>query len=85
MVTIGGLITAILALAGMVLKWYIDPNRLRGVALNVKKTEGKAVQTQIDTAIAEKDFQTLSAVLQRLHDSRRVLSDKDNTTGSDKL
>ena len=86
MVTIGGLITAILTLIGMVLKWYFDKDRLRGKALNVKKQEGQEAQKAIDTAVAKKDYETLSVIMQRLHDSRRGLPvDKTKASGSDKL
>ena len=81
---LAGLLTAIVTIIGMVLGWYFDKDRLREKALNVKKEEGKEAQLEIDNAVAKNDLQSLSAIMQRLHDSRRVLQGPD-TTGNNKL
>ena len=82
---LAGLLTAIVTIIGMVLGWYFDKDRLRGKALNVKKEEGKEAQLEIDYAAAKKDYETLSIIMQRLHDSRRGLSvDETKASGSDK-
>ena len=75
-------IGAILVIIGAWAKWYFDKDRQRGVALKVKKEHGKEAQKEIDEAIKNKDYIALSAVMQRLHDNRRGLPEKANSTSN---
>ena len=69
---IAAAIGAALTIIAALVKWYTDKDRLRGKALQVAKELGESEQKKLDDAAKNNDAGVISAIMQQLHDSRRV-------------
>jgi len=75
------LIGSIVTLLIIILGWYLDRNRLKNKALNIKHEAGKKKQKELDLAIKEKDYKKLSAIALELHDSLRMRQSAKSVAG----